>query len=232
MLSFRIPLNLAGVFLDVGSITIMNLVSGSSSYLNDDFVEPCRTEDVNMIACVSTPAGYCWNWAMGELKEMRQIQHKERTYDNTHLNSCYLDASGIPSFPFPPFSTHRPKTNETDGPVALTHFYTVLHLNSLFQCMCLWAVPNHFSTLGLLSLLEYSESIQLFLARGRSRESSRGLMGPSTSGSWHFGLALPEKVSSCSYSPRAYLQVGVNQIELPMVCLFYQYDLSVSFPTP
>lgn len=58
------------------------------------------------------------------------MQCKERRRDNTHLNSCYLNASGIPSLSLPPFHTHRPETNETDSPITFAHFYTILHLSS------------------------------------------------------------------------------------------------------
>lgn len=65
---FQIPLYLAGVFANVGSIAVLNLVSGPSSYLENNFIEPCRAEDIDMVTCISTSARYCWNWAMGELK--------------------------------------------------------------------------------------------------------------------------------------------------------------------
>lgn len=48
----------------------------------------------------------------------------------THLNSCYLNTSGIPSLSFPAFYTHRPETNETDSPITFAHFHTILHLGS------------------------------------------------------------------------------------------------------
>lgn len=121
----------------------------------------------------------------------------------TCLSCDDLDASGIPSRPFPPFCTHGAQTEQAHSTIAFPQLHAILRLRAR-QALAQSIAVQAFSllTLGNVFSSVTSLSIQFFLAIGRS-SGRRGLVQllPSS----HTANCESVIMSSYSYSPRAYL---------------------------
>lgn len=130
-----IPLHPLRILPYIRHKILLHLISHTRSYLEDNFVQPSRPENVDVVAGVRASADEGGYRQMGKLQKKKSVQSMPGTRPNarrrTDLDRLDINVGGVPPWPLPTLNTHSAQADKADRPIAFPQSYPVDNLDTL-----------------------------------------------------------------------------------------------------